>query len=168
MGNGLSDSPRVYQEIFTISLSFTRNLSEGKDPCLSLIVISRMHMVLFTGVCARSLSQVRLFVSSLSGCSVHEIFQARILERVAISSSRDLPNPGIKPASPALAGRCFTSELAGKQFYGDRWHQTLGWGWAVNTGWSLCSQGQYNWSSLMRKHDTESFCFILFYFISLF
>ena len=27
-------------------------------------------------------------------------FQARILERVAISSSRDLPDPGIEPASP--------------------------------------------------------------------
>ena len=27
-------------------------------------------------------------------------FQARILERVAISSSRDLPDPGIEPVSP--------------------------------------------------------------------
>ena len=35
------------------------------------------------------------------------ILQARILEWVAISSSRDLPNPGIVPASlksPVLAG----------------------------------------------------------------
>ena len=30
------------------------------------------------------------------GCSVHGISQARILEWVAISSSRDLPNPGIE------------------------------------------------------------------------
>ena len=30
-----------------------------------------------------------------SGSSVHEVFQARILEQVAISSSR-LPNPGIE------------------------------------------------------------------------
>ena len=56
MGNGLSDSPRVCQESFTISLSFTRNLSEGKDPCLSKTVISRMHMVLFMGMCVLSCS----------------------------------------------------------------------------------------------------------------
>ena len=35
------------------------------------------------------------------GFSVHIIFQARILEWVAISSSRDLSNPGTEPASPA-------------------------------------------------------------------
>ena len=33
--------------------------------------------------------------------SVHGIFQARILEWVAFPSPRDLPNPGIKPGSPA-------------------------------------------------------------------
>ena len=38
---------------------------------------------------------------SLPGSIVHEIFQARILERVAISYSGDLPDPGIEPASPA-------------------------------------------------------------------
>ena len=40
---------------------------------------------------------------------VHGIFQARILERVAISYSRDLPDPGIESASPALARRFFTT-----------------------------------------------------------
>ena len=48
---------------------------------------------------------------SLPGFSVHAIFQARVLEWVAISSSRKLPDPGIKrasPVSPALAGRFFT------------------------------------------------------------
>ena len=33
------------------------------------------------------------------GSSVHGILQARILEWVAISFSRDLPDPGIEPAS---------------------------------------------------------------------
>ena len=37
------------------------------------------------------------------GSSVHVIFMARILEWVAISSSRDLPDPGIEPASPVSA-----------------------------------------------------------------
>jgi len=35
------------------------------------------------------------------GFPVHGIFQARILGWVAISYSRDLPDPGIKPATPA-------------------------------------------------------------------
>ena len=39
---------------------------------------------------------------SLPGSSVHGISQAKILEWVAISSSLDLPNPGIKLVSPAL------------------------------------------------------------------
>ena len=46
------------------------------------------------------------------GSSDHGILLARILEWVAISSLRDLPNPGIKAVSlisPALAGRVFTT-----------------------------------------------------------
>ena len=45
--------------------------------------------------------------------SVHEISQARILELVAISFSKSLPDPGIKPASTALAGRFLTTEPPG-------------------------------------------------------
>ena len=33
---------------------------------------------------------------------------------VAISSPRDLPNPGTEPASPALAGEFFTTKPPGK------------------------------------------------------
>jgi len=57
---------------------------------------------------------------SLPGSSVHGILRARILEWVAVSSSRGLfPNPGKKPISPeppAWAGRFFTTELPGKLF----------------------------------------------------
>ena len=35
------------------------------------------------------------------GSSVYGILQARILERVAMPSSRGLPNPGIELGSPA-------------------------------------------------------------------
>ena len=35
------------------------------------------------------------------GSSVHGISEARTLEWVAISFSRDLPDPGIEPVSPA-------------------------------------------------------------------
>ena len=79
---------------------------------------------------------------SLLHSSVHGIFQARVLEWVAISFSRgsswprnqtqvshtvgrcftvwvtrevrDLPRPGIKPVSAALAGRFFTTGPPGK------------------------------------------------------
>ena len=33
------------------------------------------------------------------------------------SSPGDLPDPGIEPRSPALAGRCFTGEPQGKPNY---------------------------------------------------
>ena len=39
---------------------------------------------------------------SLPGSSVHGIFQAIVLEWIAISFSRDLPNPGLEPRSPTL------------------------------------------------------------------
>ena len=56
---------------------------------------------------------------SLPGSSLRGILQARILEWVATSSSRDLPGPGIEPASPlspALAGRFFTLRHLGSYF----------------------------------------------------
>ena len=45
------------------------------------------------------------------GSSIYGIFQARILEWVAISFSGDLPNPGTEPRSPALRA---DSKPAGK------------------------------------------------------
>ena len=51
---------------------------------------------------------------SLPGFSLHGISQARILDWVAISVSRDFPDPGIKPESPPLAGGFFTTEAPGK------------------------------------------------------
>ena len=43
------------------------------------------------------------------GSSVHGVLQARALEWAASPFSRDLPDPGIEPVSPALAGGFFTS-----------------------------------------------------------
>ena len=47
---------------------------------------------------------------SLPVSSLDWIPQARILERVAISFSRYLLDPGIDPTSPALTGGLFTIE----------------------------------------------------------
>ena len=49
-----------------------------------------------------------------SGSSVYGIFQARILKWVAVSYSKDRPDPGIKSLSPALTGGFFTTEPPGK------------------------------------------------------
>ena len=51
---------------------------------------------------------------SLSGSSVHEILQARILEWVTIPVSGDLANPGIKPGSPELQADSLPFEPLGK------------------------------------------------------
>ena len=48
--------------------------------------------------------------------SVHGILQAIILEWVAIPFSRDLPNPEIRPRSPALQAYSLYSEPPGKSF----------------------------------------------------
>ena len=51
------------------------------------------------------------------GSSIHGIFQTRVLEWDAISSSRGPSCPRIEPVSPAplaLSGRFFTTELPAK------------------------------------------------------
>ena len=50
---------------------------------------------------------------SLPGSSVHGILQASLLEWVAISFSRDLPNPGVEPVSPAFQAYALPSEPLG-------------------------------------------------------
>ena len=54
------------------------------------------------------------------GSSVHEIFQASILEWVATSFPGDLPDPGMEPVSPVLAGGFFTTEPHGKAYQAAR------------------------------------------------
>ena len=48
------------------------------------------------------------------GSSIHEIFQARVLEWVAIFSPGDLLDPGIEPGSPTLQADALPSEPLGK------------------------------------------------------
>ena len=46
--------------------------------------------------------------------TVHGVLQARILEWVAFPFSRDLPELGIEPGSPALQADSLPNELSGK------------------------------------------------------
>ena len=50
----------------------------------------------------------------LPGTSIHETFQARVLEWVPFPSPGDLPDPGIEPGSPALQADALPSEPLGK------------------------------------------------------
>ena len=62
-------------------------------------------------------TQVCLFVTpgtSLPGSSVHGILQARILERVAIPSPGDLPDPRTEPGSPTSEADSLPPEPPGR------------------------------------------------------
>ena len=52
--------------------------------------------------------------SSLPGSAVHWIFQAQYWSGLSFPSPVDLPNPGIKPGSPALQTDALPSEPPGK------------------------------------------------------
>ena len=72
------------------------------------------------------------------GSSVHGIFQARILEWVAISFSGDLPNPGIESVSSALAGGFFVAEKPGKPAFAHPLPNYLRYSISLSlTGWPL-------------------------------
>ena len=82
-------------------------------------------LVLLKGACecAQSLqSCLTLFDPmdcSPAGSSVHGILQERILEWLAMPSSRDLPNPGIEPmspGSPALHADSLPTKPPGKSY----------------------------------------------------
>ena len=63
---------------------------------------THMYMCICVLSCFSCPTLCELRESSLPGSSVYGIFQARILECVAMPSSGDLPNLGIKLSSPAL------------------------------------------------------------------
>ena len=96
---------------------------------------------------------------SLPVSSVHGILQARILEWVAMSTFRDLPDPGIKPespSSPALAGEIFTSVPPGKPLAGtillqSRSLQSL----SITPGMVLCILGKWPRKDGGRERDQE-------------
>ena len=67
---------------------------------------------------------------SLPGSSYHEVLQARILEWEAVAFSRDLPNPRIKPRSPALQADFLPSEPPSnleKAFLKNKLGRTYNW-----------------------------------------
>ena len=98
---------------FTYLLSVEITETVKSDHCFCLIerVSHIFRLCIFPAVVVSLLSPVRLFGDLMDcsppGSSVPGIAQARILERVAIPLPADLPNSGIKAASPALPGGFF-------------------------------------------------------------
>ena len=83
-------------------------------PCCKSFIQCTYFLFLCAQLCMTLFDPVN---RSPPGSSVHGISRERILEWVAIFSSRDLPDPEIQPTSsvsPALAGRFFTAEPSGK------------------------------------------------------
>ena len=81
------------------------HLSHQGNSCIFIMCVHVKSLQLCPTLC-------NPMVCSPPGPSVHRILQARIMESVAMPSSRDLLDPGMEPISlmsPALAGRFFTT-----------------------------------------------------------
>ena len=77
------------------------------------------------------------------GSSVHGIFQARTLEWILLQGN--LPDPGIEPGPPALAGGFFTTEPPGKPKYCTLHRLKIGCSKIQSPSPSL-SEGKYSWN----------------------
>ena len=105
---------------------------------LSLVSCEMGTMIVsISRMCAKSLQSCLTLCDpidcSLPGSSVHGILQSRILEWVAMPSSRDLPKPGIELLSlmsPALAGGFVTTSAT--------WEAHLYYRFVVNIKHSTC------------------------------
>ena len=74
-------------------------------------------------VVVKSLSRVQIFVTPWTVAHQFPLFMGfprqEYWSGLPFPSPGDLPNPGIRPASPTLADRFFTTELPGKPHYMD-------------------------------------------------
>ena len=67
-------------------------------------------------LCVYSVTQTPWTVAHQAPLSM-EFFRQEYWCRLTFPSPGDVPDPGIKPPSPALAGRCFTIVPPGKPLY---------------------------------------------------
>ena len=105
-------------------------------------------------VVVQSLSHVWLFCDpmdcNLTGLSVHGISQASKLKWVAISFSRDLPKPWIKPASPVSQVDCLPLSHPGNHY--KKWNIAIcsNVPREYHTKWSNSEEEKYHMISLMH------------------
>ena len=84
-------------------------------------------------------------VCSPLGSSVHGVFQARVMEWVAISL-RDLPDPGIVPRSPVLQADSLLSKPLGKP---------RSWDWPTES--SCWNRSSYNYTRSCLRTQRRPF-----------
>ena len=93
---------------------------------------------------------------SLPGSSVHEILQARILERIAISISREYPQSRNRTLVSCIAGRFFTvwatREVCSSSLFSEFTRWKMGLGRAV---FSLIQEAQWLDMSLQSEQDHQ-------------
>ena len=91
----------------SIEINITKKLNKCND--LYVCVCVWVHSVAFSH---------RLIISNPMDCSpLSMVFSWQVGSQLPFPSPGDLPNPGIKPSSPALAGGFFTTEPPGKPMY---------------------------------------------------
>ena len=103
--------PDELYEVSSFTLKFLLKVYQSEVKLLS-------HVLLF--VTPWTVFMDSLWPHGLPGFSVHGIFQARILEWVAISFSGDLPDPGIEPRSPILQADSLLFKPRGKPICGSK------------------------------------------------
>ena len=79
--------------------------------CFQNSIFYYLYQMLVTQLCLTLCNRKNC---SQSGSSIHRILQAKTLKWAAFPSPGDLPDPGVKPESPALQVDSSPSELQGK------------------------------------------------------
>ena len=92
--------------------SFKNDKKNYISRCQHIFVVKISGVAVESEKKVKSLSRVQLFCKpldrSLLGFSIHGIFQARVLEWVAISSSKGSSQPRDRTQVSGTADRCFT------------------------------------------------------------
>ena len=118
--HGFQTVPSKEQQ-HSINTCFHDNNNDADKTSTTVIIIISLQLIFSKHsiyiVCVLShevyLTDCNPMDCSPPGSSGHGLLQARIL-KLPFPPPGDLPDPGIKPAAPALAGGLFTTELPGK------------------------------------------------------
>ena len=94
-------------------IPFSRGFSRPRNRTLDLLYC-RQILYHFSYREVLKVAQSCLTLCNPMNCTLHEILQARILEWVAVPSSRGSSQPGIEPRSPTLQADSLAAEPQGK------------------------------------------------------
>ena len=91
---------------------------------------------------------------SSPGSSIHGILQQKYWSGLPCPSPGDLPHPGIKPVSPAMVGRFFTTEPTGKPTFQ---HQSVQFSSVTQSCPTLCDPMNRSTPGLSVHHQLPEF-----------